>query len=234
ALRERKMRDRDRKAARDDRECVKHQDGRTFRKPESDEPMRRVVAPALRDLSAPNFSHERNKRRVKDRDDEDQCRYGEDRQDPAAASAAACLVDEYRARQNEPDEHRSAIAHKDRCGIEVKDQKPKQSADKDRRKQQFVTLPDAQETCRKPDSADRGYSGGKAVHIVEQIDRIRDPDDPKARDPNVDDLVARQRHRQAEADQDRRTKKLAKQLLIRPNVENIVNQADRKKDRSAG
>ena len=192
-----------------------------------------MVASALRDLAAPDLSHERDERRVKDRDNEDQCRNGQDRQNSAAAAAASGLVDEHRTRQDKADEHRPAVAHEDRCGVEIIDQESDQAADENGRKQKFVALPRGQETGRKADAANRRDPGGKPVHIVEQIYRVRDADYPKPGYPDVDDLVARYRHRQPEADQNGRPEKLPKQFLIRANVEDIVNEADKEEDGAA-
>ena len=115
------------------------------------------------------------------------------------ARAAADLIKQHRACQKEPDEHRPAVAHKDRRRVEIEDQKPDQSADQARTSaaNSFVS-PFAAKFERQRNGRDRRDAGGEAVHVIEQIDGVGDADQPKNGDPNIDQLISRERQLEPE------------------------------------
>ena len=189
-----------------------------------------MITPSLRRLAAPHFSEERDKCSVKDRYKKDQHRHREDRHH--ATRTPADLVEQNRAREQKADKHRSAIAHKDRCRIEIENQKSDQCTDQGRGQQELVGKAVRGEIECEREARDRRYSGREAVHIIEQIDRVCNPDHPKDRDPDIDDLVAREREFEPRYDQNPGPDELPDQLLIRPDIEQIVDEADEKEERA--
>ena len=73
------------KRTRDDRKRIEHQDRGPLGKPQSDQPMRRVIAAALRRLASPQFTQHGDKSGVEDRHEKDQDRNSQDRKDARAS-----------------------------------------------------------------------------------------------------------------------------------------------------
>src|SRR5687768_10993284 len=65
-----------RKNARQQSQPVKQQNSGALGKPERDQPVRCVVASALRSLASPNFSQDGNKSRIENRHEKNQNRHG--------------------------------------------------------------------------------------------------------------------------------------------------------------
>ncbi len=147
-----------------------------------------MVTAALRCLASPQLSQNGDKRRIKYRDKEYQDRYRKYRQQ--AAGLAAGLIQHDRRPEQKADEHRTAIAHEDRRGIEIEDQKSEQGAYKYRDQKQVVSLSVAGKVEPQRYGPDGRDPRRQAVHVIEQIDGVSDADQPKNGDPDIDDLIA--------------------------------------------
>src|SRR6202008_3805048 len=99
---------------------------------------RRVIASTLRRRASGKLAQYRDESRIKDRNEQNQNRHSQNRHE--AARTPAAQVDQRGAREKEPDEHRTAVAHEDRCGIRVVNQKSEQPAGEDEQDQSFSKL----------------------------------------------------------------------------------------------
>src|SRR5215213_12008527 len=88
------------------------------------QPVRRVIATALRRSATRKLPQHSDEGRVEDGNEENEDRHREHGQ--KASRSAATDVDERRAREKEPDKHRAAVAHEDRRWIRVVNKETKQ------------------------------------------------------------------------------------------------------------
>ena len=102
-----------------------------------------------------------------------------------SARAPAGSIDQGRARQKETNEHRSAVTHEDRCGIRVVNQKPQQRAREHGHHHCFGHLVTGQKVEGEKTRSDGRDSGGQTVHVVEQIDRVGNANQPEDRDQHI-------------------------------------------------
>src|SRR4051812_39949718 len=98
-----------------------------------------MVTAALRRFSAPELSQNGHKGSIEDRYEQYQNGYGKDRKDTTRTPAD--LIKKHRRRQQKPDEHGTAVAHKDGRRVEVEYQETHESSDQRARKQQLVCKP---------------------------------------------------------------------------------------------
>jgi len=96
----------------------------------------------------------------------------------------------------ESDEQTARITHVDGCGMEVGPQESEHATGKPDRKQsaELLVVDDGDE--KEGHARHRRGSGREAVDVVEEVERIRDTDDPHDGDGHVDPV----RHRRDEMD----------------------------------
>ena len=104
--------------------------------------------------------------------------------------------------------------------------------DKNRDEQELVDLTVERETDGKRNGGDRRDARGETIHVVQQIDRVGYTDQPEDRDPDVYEFIAGDRQFWPEPDDDRCTDELTDKLLVRLDVQDIVEQTDDERERA--
>jgi hypothetical protein len=110
--------------------------------------------------------------------------------------------------------------------------KADERADKDRGQDGFGSLAVRRESQRQRERADGGDARGEAVHIVEQVYGIGDPDQPKSGDRLIEEFQPRDRKLEVHADDDGGAHHLPEELLIGLDVEDVVEEPDEEKQRA--
>ena len=83
-------------------------------------------------------------------------------------------------------------------------------------------------------TGDGGERRGEAVHVVEQVEGVRDPDEPDQGHDNRDDVVREQLDAEAACDHDRRRRELCYELRERTEMEDVVEQSGSEDQRAPG
>ena len=113
------------------------------------------------------------------------------------------------------------------AGLKLKTRKPGDRADERRAQQRtrLIAVREIQGEAEQP--GDHGDAGGEAIHVVEQIHRVRDRDDPHEDDEEIHG--PRQRRIEPEAHQIEQDAgaNLRHELRLRSKSDHIVDQADR-------
>ncbi len=168
-----------------------------LRQPVVHEPVRCVVAAALVNRATFEQPHDRDERRVEDRHGEDQ-----DRQQERRGGRARDLVarQEPEARDGEAEYLRAGVAH-ERLGGPSHAQVEAQEADagereREREHEHRVVRVDGDGVEREVACCDRRERRREPVHVVEEVERVRHPDEPdhaeRHRDPVAPDDLDRQ------------------------------------------
>jgi hypothetical protein len=186
----------------------------------------------LRHGPAGEFAEDHDKERIKDRDQQDQDRNGEYRKEAPRPSPHWIRAQQCRTGQKEPDEHRAAVTHEDRGRVRVVHQESHERGGEDGEQESVGRLPIAHEAGREEGGGDRGDARRQPVHVVEQVDRIGDADQPDERDRHVEHGCLRPGQREPEGNHDRRSHDLADQLLVRLEADQIVQQPDQEQERA--
>ena len=222
--------DQDREHTRKRRKTVKHPDRVSFRHAQRNEPVRRVIAPTLRSGTAGELAQHRDESRVEDRNEENEDRHREHRQ--KTTRSPATHIHEGRTGEKESDKHRTAVAHEDRRGIRVVNEKTDQRTCEQQHDQRFVNLPGVDKTEAQKPRRDHGDARREPVHVVEQVDCVRDADQPEDGERHVQQNRAGPRQRQTVVNDESRAENLSDKFLVRLDVNHIVNESDEKQERA--
>src|SRR6056297_384892 len=93
--------------------------------------MRGMILAALKNRSGTQFSHKTDKSHIQNRDEKDEAgddNHGRMAEKGAALSTGRRLHNDRQAGQHKPDKKAAGIAHKNRGGVKIKDQKAHQAA----------------------------------------------------------------------------------------------------------
>ena len=74
---------------------------------------------------------------------------------------------------------------------------------------------------------DRSHTACQAIHIVQQVERVRDSDEPEEGNHHVDDIDSGQPDADPAHDEHRGRRELADQLGAGSQLDEIVDEADR-------
>ena len=106
-------------------------------------------------------------------------------------------------------------------------------AEREREHEHEIVAVDGRRVDREIGAGDRRERRGEAVHVVEQVEGVRDPDEPEGRDGDGDDVVREQLDAEPRGDHDCRRAELRGELRHRPEVADVVDQAGHEQQRAA-
>ena len=216
---------------RDDRE---EEHGLRLGEPVVDEPVRRVIAATLRDRSLLDEPRDGDERRVEDRDCEHE--QGEkDRRDRGSGNRPARR--ERERREREPDHHASRVAHEHRCSA-ARPQVEREEAgagepEREREREHCVVLVLGHGVDREVRARDDGKRRREPVHVVEEVEGVRDADEPDQADRPRENVVPDDLDVQAAREHDDRGGDLRCELRDRGEVPEVVDEPGDEDDRDA-
>ena len=199
-----------------------------------DETVRRVVAAAARDGSPLEQAHDRDECRVEDRHGEDEDRE-QQRGDGRAGHGPACGE----AQRGEPEaEHlAAAVAHEHRRGSaqpEIERQESETGeADAERERGDEMARVDGERVDCEERAGDRGERGREPVHVVEEVERVRHPDQPDDSEHGCGDIVGDDLDPDAGHEHEGRGTSLGGELRERRKAVGVVDQAGDEEDDAA-
>ena len=97
-------------------------------------------------------------------------------------------------------------------------------AERERERERQVVLVQRRGVDREVAAGDRGQRRGEPVHVVEQVERVGDADEPDDRDDGRDDVVADQLDAQTRRDGDSRRRELRRELRERAQMPDVVHE----------
>ena len=152
--------------------------------------MRRVIAPANHGSTTGQAPCQRDERGVEDRNEKD--KDGEDCRRYEAPLHARRREEAGRGEEH-AEQMAASIAHEDRGRRKVVDQKTQYRADerRDAEGQRRTAVGKQERQVAQPGK--RGDARGEAVHVVEQIEGVRDRNNPHEREKLIDHGPARDR-----------------------------------------
>ena len=203
--------------------------------PVVDEPVRGVILPALCHRTPLGEPPDRDERRVEDRDREHEERQ-QHRGDRRAGGRPA--RGERQRGEQEPEQLAARVAHERARAAgrpEVEGQEAgAREGEREREDEHEIVLVHRRRVDREVDARDRGERRGQAVHVVEQVERVRDADEPEERDRDAEHVVLDELDAQARGDRDPGGGELRGELRQRAQVADVVEQAGDEDDRAAG
>ncbi len=107
-------------------------------------------------------------------------------------------------------------------------------AEREREHEHDVVLVRGRRVDREVATGDGGERRGEPVHVVEQVERVRDPDEPHERDDGRDHVVRDQLDAEAGGHGDTRGRELCPELGERAQVPDVVDEPGREEDRTTG
>ena len=198
--------------------------GARLGEPVVDEPVRGVILPALRHRAPLGEPPDGDERRVEDRDREHEQRQ-QDRRDRRAGRRPARR--ERKGGEQEPEQLAARVAHEGTRAAgrpEVERQEAGAGEREGQREHEHeVVLVHGRGVDREVDARDRGERGGEAVHVVEQVERVRDPDEPEERDRDAEHVVRDELDAQARGDREPGGGELRGELRERAQVTEVVD-----------
>jgi hypothetical protein len=87
---------------------------------------------------------------------------------------------------------------------------------------------------REVEAGDRRERRREAIHVVEQVERVRDPDEPEERDRRREDVVRHELDAQPRRDRDTGRGELRDELRERAQVPDVVEQAGCEEEAATG
>ena len=216
-----------------DRDEGEQRHGLGLREAVVDETVRRVVLPALGHGAPLGEPPDGDEGRVEDRDREHQerqqhGRHRRPRRGPARRQAER--------REEEPQELAPRVAHEHlraaRTEVEGKEAEACER-EREREHEDEVVLVDRRRVDREVEARHRRERRGEAVHVVEEVERVRDADEPEERDDDTEDVVRDELDPQARSDRDRRGSELGDELRDRAQVTHVVDEPGREDDPAA-
>ena len=193
-----------------------------------------MVAPALRHRPLLDEPRDRDERRVEDRDREHEQREehrrdGRSRDGPAGSE---------RERGEAEAEHLApGVAHEhdgpaSRSQVEREEPRARES-EREREHKDGLVLVLGQSVDREVAAGDDRERRRQAVHVVEEVERVRDPDEPEEADRPCEDVVADDLHVQAAREDDDRGGDLRRELRDRAQMAEVVDEPGDEDDRDA-
>ena len=217
---------------RDERE---QEHGLRLREAVVDEPVRRVVAAALRHGPALREPHDRDEGRVEDRDREDEQReeHGRDRR-PGDRPARR----ERERREREAEHLAPRVAHehvRGAAGPQVeREEAGAREPEREREHEHGVVRMLGCGVDREVAARDRRERRGEPVHVVEEVEGVRDPDEPEDPDRPREDVVPDDLDLEPAREHDDSGADLERELDDRAQVPNVVEEAGGEEERAAG
>ena len=159
--------------------------------------MRRVILATLADGPVLCEPSDRDERRVEDRDREHE-QWQEDRGHCRPGRRPACREPE--CGEQEAEHLAPRVSHEDE-GVTARAKVEGQESaagepEREREHEHEVVRVDGNGVDREVRAGDRGEGGGQAVHVVEEVEGVRDPDEPDDCDRGGDNVVRKQLHAQ--------------------------------------
>ncbi len=203
-----------------------------LRQPVVHEPVRRVVASSLCHRPPLREPLQRDERRVEDRDREDEERE-EDRRDRRPGHRPARR--EREGGEPEPEHLAPRVAHEHRRAApraQVEREEPRaREAEREREDEHRLVLVLRQRVDREVRARDRGQRRREPVHVVEQVEGVRDPDEPEEADRPRQDVVLDDLDAQAAREHDHGGADLRGQLGEGAQVTEVVDEPGREEER---
>ena len=193
--------------------------------------MRGVIAAALRDRTSRGDTMEGHERAVEDRHHHDQ---PGQQQRHRRAGRRAGRRDEAQPADREAEEQAARVAHEHPRRMEVVQQEPAAGPRQGGGEGRGRELAGRSEEQEVADRRDRRHPGGEAVHVVEEVERVRQRDQPQQRQQHVQPDHAGHRQAQAGRHDRGRDEELRRELGLRLERPQIVDQADRDAGGAAG
>ena len=193
--------------------------------------MGRMVAATLRDGPAAEDAHQRHERRIENGNEHHHHRRGDD--DENRPRPAVVLV-KRQNRQRVAQEERATVAHEDRRRFPVEDEKAEKRSSQRRADSGERHLLQQQEECALKQGHDDRHPAREPIHVVEEVRRVGDADDPEEAQRLVEDRKGRPGKRRAKRDGDARDERLARQFGIRLQWKDVVDQPEAKHRRGPG
>ena len=138
----------------------------------------------------------------------------------------------------EADHLTAGVAHEDpgaAAGTQVEGEKAEAGAAERERDHERELTRVLVERGDREDGAGHGRERrGKAVHVVEQVEGVRDPDEPDEAERRREQVVADDLDRQPGSQDDGRRRELGRQLGDRLQRVDVVDEAGHEEDRAAG
>ena len=106
--------------------------------------------------------------------------------------------------------------------------------ERERQHQHEVVLVHGRSVDGEVQAGDGRQRRGEAVHVVEQVERVRDPDEPEERDHDAEGVVRDELDPQACGDGDSRRGELHRELRNRAHVPDVVDEAGGEEQRGSG
>ena len=198
------------------------------------EPVRAVVAAALVERAPLEQSHDRDERRIQDRDGEDE--QGQDEGRDRRLSHLQGRRDAARG-EREAEDLAAGVAHEDPRGplaAQVEGQERDAGAEQRERDDEDGDV--RVQRCgvdREEQRGDRGEHRGEAVHVVEHVERVRQPDQPQRREREGEPVIRDDRHLEAGREDYCRGAELDDELDDRRHAEDVVEHAGDEEHRAA-
>ena len=197
-----------------------------------DEPVRCVVLAALVDRASLDHPRGRDERGVQDRHGEDEHREHE-RGDRGLRDLPARREPE-RA-EGEPEHLAAGIAHEDQRGLprpEVEDEEAEARAhERQGEHEQETLLVDGERVDREERGADQGEGPGETVHVVEQVEGVRHPDEPEGAERRGEEVVRDDLDGQPAGERDRGGAELGRELEPCGQRVDVVDETGDEEDR---
>ena len=155
--------------------------------PKGNQAMRQMIAPAEKRAApreAAGDAHERGVENRHEQDEERDCRHRHHAGLQSGRRQKRCAGEE------RPEEQTAAVAHEDRRGSRVVDEKAERRANQrgDRHRQRGRTT--GREGGQEEHTGNRGDAGRQTVDVVEQVEGVGDADDPHEREQRIDGRAA--------------------------------------------
>ena len=188
-----------------------------------------MISSALREGSALERADDRHQGRVHDRQAHNGSRHQQHEEDVRGHLVRAQQRD---AAQREPEIHAARVAHEDSGGVEIEDEKSERGAADGEAQHRCLDVVHRDAEGEQEGRRDDGGASRQAIHVVEEIERVGDPNHPQDGQRNRDSRQPRRADLYASEEQSARGDNLRDQLGMRAQMPEIVNQTDDEQQRS--
>ena len=180
-----------------------------------------MVLPSLERTPSGRQPGERHQRGVQDRDRTGQYGHQERLRDLAVEPKLHGEVGD-----KEPEEERPSVAHVDPCRMEVVAEEAHRAAGQANRQPRHQELSVGGGHREDGQRTDRGLTGGQPVHVVQQVEGVRDADHPQDRQGGVQHRLPGDQHSGVHPPQLQGTEHLGGQPDDRRQVPEVVGEAN--------
>ena len=186
-----------------------------------------VASPGDR-AAADHDTRQRHERRVEHRHEQNEHRNSH------SAGALVRHGKQANGGEEESEKEAAAVAHEDRCRLEVVNEEPERRTHEGRDEHYEGCRSDVPQHAEIKEPGDGRDSCGESVDVVEQVECIRNAHDPGQRDRHVDDGHTGQVERRGPDDERDRYHQLNTQLQHRSELPHVVCQSERGHRQAAG